>query len=96
VRSRSGSLSPSDLTESKVAVTNSAKDESIAEYLRDITSKDPDHAYVTEWKFFLESKGRTHSDGDLIRCYKFAVGFMEKWQDARIAIEVRCCLHIQN
>jgi len=89
VQSRSDSLSSSDVTERKVTVTNSAKEEDIAEYLREVTSKDPDQAYVAEWKFFLEGKGRVHCDGDLIRCCNFAVKFMDKWQDVRITLEVR-------
>jgi hypothetical protein len=62
---------------------------SIIQYLRDTTERSPDRAYVAEWRFFIESKGRSLSDSDLIRSYTFAAGFIEKWQNARINIPVR-------
>jgi len=62
------------------------KDQKVVEHLRDAISKDPDHA--ADWQFFLDSKGRSQSDADLVRSCVFAVKFVEKWQDARITLQV--------
>ena len=65
------------------------KDNSIIQYLRDVSSRDSDGSDAAEWRFFMDCKGKSLNDQDLIRSYEFAVKFMGKWQDARIVLEVR-------
>ena len=95
-RSRSGSLSSSDHSGDKAARTDTTKDEAIVEYLRHVTSNNPDRSYAAEFRFFLESKGRSLSDADSIRAFTFAVKFAERWQDARITLDVRQSIDLLN
>jgi hypothetical protein len=79
-------LALSDRSGDRIFATDESKDERIIEYLRDATSKDPNS--VADWRFFLDSKGRSLSDPDLVRTYIFAVEFIDKWQDVRINVGV--------
>jgi hypothetical protein len=79
-------LALSDRTGDGVLAADGSKDEKIIEYLRDATSKDP--ICGPDWGFFLDSKGRSLSDPDLVRTNIFAVEFINKWQDARITVGV--------
>jgi hypothetical protein len=86
-RRQSGSSHSSDRKSNEASASDS-KDKSIVKYLWDATSSDPDPYYVSEWRFFLASKGKTLNDANLIRTYTFAVDFIKKWQDERVDIEV--------
>ena len=86
---RSEGLRSSEDNGEMVSAIDDSRDNQIVEYLRDVTSKDSDRSYAAEWHFFLECKGKSLCDADLIRSYVFAVQFMEKWQDARITLQVK-------
>ena len=85
-RTGSPSLASSDHTGDGFLAMDASQDERIVEYLRDATSKDPNNK--ANWQFFLDSKGKSLSDPDLVRINIFAVEFMEKWQDVRITVRV--------
>ena len=72
-----------------MARMGAARDDDIAEHMRHATSTDPNRSYAAEWRFFVESKGRSLTDRDLIRSYDFTLEFTRKWQDARIILDVR-------